>query len=503
MIRRREFLAACGTSVVSGCSGPWFGTDKEIRVPGTPAEACDYAIPPKDIPDHPRLAPTPAMHFDHYNSSVSNLAAPGPGRVDATLVSHDLLLGTCLNFLRDSDGTLYGFCGNLTDLTTTVSFTATIFDERLNKRDEYGITSFPRKNVQRGDLPVNLGYFVLDHRGRLIVVTDETDVVFLTKTETNEIEAVRTWELAAQLETRLPTDITDQPLAQVMPSYDHGYWFMALGDRDNDIPAYLGRISDSGSVKDVHIFEDETIGNGMALDESGAYVVTDHALYKASRGSDGGVAIDWEERYTRATTVKPGTENLSRRGSGSTPTLLGENDDLVAITDNAEERVNAVVLDRATGRRICTQPLFEKGKSANENTLVGYRDTIIAQNWYGAPGFSDEMWGMSAGLTRLDVRPDRSGCEVVWDSDDRDREFASRPTVRLSTCTGLLYGPIQVAEGDEYAMAFIDFDTGEFVRTVPFPGTGRGYRLSHIPSYVVPGGHLVQPVRRGYVVFRN
>lgn len=482
---------------------PFFGDGNENRLSDIPARDCELALSPKDVPEHPRLAPTPAMHFDHYNSSVSDLAAPAPGGVDAQLVSHGHLLGTCLNFLRDDEGSLYGFCGNLANFPRDVSFTVTSFDGRLEKRDEYEIVRFPRKRIQDGDLPVNLGYFVMDDQGRVIVATDETDVEFLKENDDNEIEAVMTWNLGGQLEDRLPAEIAAQPVAQVLPSYDRGYWIMALGDRDEDLPAYLGRVSDSGDLEDVHVFEGETIGNGLAVDDSGAYVVTDHALYKATHGSGEEITIDWEARYTRAETVKPGTEDLSRRGSGSTPTLLGEDDDLVAITDNAEERVNVLVLDRESGRVIAGQPVFEAGRSANENTLVGYGDSIVAQNWYGAPAFTDEMLGMASGLTRIDVDGDRGGAEVVWNSDDRDREFASRPTVRLSTCTGLLFAPIQVAEGDEYAMAFLDFETGEFVETVAFPGSGEGYRVSSIPPSITPGGRVIQPVRTGYVVFQN
>lgn len=478
-----------------------------------PERHCDFALPPKYVPHHPRLAPIPAIHFDHYNSSVTDLAGLESGRVEARL-ERDGLLGMCLNFLLDEDGTLYAFCGDLEldDATIKVRFVARLFDERLDTVDEYEITRFSRRRLKGcTPPPLNLGYFVMDDRGRMIVVTNDTDVEFLQRSGTKTIEAVETWHLATQLEAKLPdrspTAVAEQTMAQVLPSYDRGYWIMALGDPDEDIPAYLGRVSDGGTVVDVHVFRGETIANGMAVDDSGVYVLTDHKLYKATRGADGQVVIEsdseWPQSYTRSKTVKPGTGYLSRRGSGATPTLFGDNDDLVAITDNAEKRVNVRIFDRETGGQICKQPVFERGASANENTLVGYGDSIVVQNWYGAGCYDEEMMGVEPGLTRIDVREDRSGCTVKWTGRDRDREFASTPTVRLSTRMGLLYAPIQVAEGDEYEMAFLDFQTGKFVGTVPFPGSGKGYRVHHSPPYIVPGGRLVQPVRRGYVTFEN
>lgn len=479
---------------------------KEIR-----RHHCDFALPPKYILPHPRLAPLPAIHFDHYNSSVTDLAGPTPGEVDAKLISHGRVLGICLNFLLDDHGNLYGFSGELLVARLRVAFNLTLLNEDLEKVDEHHVTTLPAFMLRSWDrledlglvspseLPVNLGYFVMDNEGRVIVVKNDTDVVFLKKNAVNKIEPVQTWHMADQLRGEMADEIAEQTLAQVMPAHDRGYWIMALGNEDDDIPAYLGKLSNSGRLEDIYVFRGEIIENGMAVDQSGAYIVTDWALYKFSQKSDGRLECDWREEYDRASEVKPGTETLSRYGSGSTPTLLGKENDLVAITDNADRRVKLRVFDRESGREICEQPLFKEGESANENTVVGYDDTIIVQNWYDSPRYDETMLGLKPGLWRIDVREDRSGCGVEWTND----EFATTATVRLSTRTGLLYGTIQTGEDDEYAMAFVDFHSGRIVQKVPMPGNGREYRIAMSPAYFVPGGRLVQPVRRGVVVFRN
>jgi hypothetical protein len=428
---------------------------------------CDFALPPKYIAHHPHLSLIPAIHFDHFNSSVTNLAAPKPGEVDVKLIRHGLVLGTCLNFLFDDRGNLYGFCGNLLGIGGRIAFNLTLFDENLEKIDEYEIVQFPSSDLLFGELPLNLGYFVMDNQGRVIVVKHDTDIVFLKKNDANKIEPVQVWHMQDQLKQELEEDIAEQTLAQVFPAGDRGYWIMALGDEENDIPAYLGKLSDSGKLEDIHVFRGESIANGMAVDQSGAYIVTDYALYRFSQPADGQLNIDWRKS-------------------------------LVAITDNADSRVNLLVFERQSGRSICKIPLFKEGKSANENTVLAYGDSIIAQNFYDAPPYNEDMWGLKPGLIRIDVRKDRSGGDVVWNND----EFASTATVRLSTKTGLIYATIQTTEDEDYAMAFIDFHTGRFVQKVSM-GSGRAYRIAMSPAYFVPGGRLVQPVRRGIVVFQN
>src|SRR4029434_11295114 len=73
-------------------------------------------------------------------------------------------------------------------------------------------------------------------------------------------------------------------------------------------------------------------------------------------------------------------------GSGTTPTILPGG--LVAITDNADP-MNVVVyrtarhLPRRLSRVVCEVPVFRKGASATENSLLGSGRSLIVENNYG------------------------------------------------------------------------------------------------------------------------
>ena len=475
----------------------------------------NFSLPPKIIETHPRLSPIPAIHFDQYNSCITNLDAPDAPGVEATLIKHGKILGTCLNFLQDNAGSIYGFCGNLSSGlfdgkkgVINVKFKLALFDQKLRKVDEFGVVEFPSRQIWwKGDLPINLGYFVMDNEGRVIIVKNKTQVVFV-KNLNNKLRAVMKWDLSAQLRVKLGDKIADQSLAQVLPKYDHGYWVMALGKKGK--AAFVGLLSNNGTLKDVHVFRfkkhgemvDEVIENGMAIDNSGVYIVTDYRLYKLTETPDQKIRVEWQSEppYERSRSKKPGT--ISKFGSGSTPTLFGKFNDLVAFTDNANPQVNLLVHHRQNGRLICKIPLFSPNRSANENSVLAYGDSVVVQNWYNSPAFDDDMWGLEPGLTRFDVHAARQGgYRQIW----HNSTFATTATIRLSTKTGLLYGAVQTSnkrDGEKYKMAFVDFHTGKLVRQVKM-GSGRDYRISMAPSYIIPGGRLLQPVRKGVVVFKN
>ncbi len=482
------------------------------------------------------------MHFDLYNTSTSDLAGPRTGPATSQPIAYlrrdePLLLSwMCLNFLMTPTGDLFGFCGE--PRVAGEAFMLTLFDsETLEKLDESKIARVGYIKLARGDLPMNLGYFVMDARGRVIVVNGEGGIKFLRKGRGREIVNDLEIEWPRSVSPGLDFDQSRDHIAQVVPAYDEGYWFMALGEGyaysidegpwfatpSVEREALIGWLSESGEVADVHRFEGAIIENGIAVDESGAYVVTDREILKL-RSDRGRISVVWQHGYAREWEIpaaaKPGT--LSVYGSGSTPTLSAT--DLVSFTDNAprcprdvfeygessglapssgfdfsrcEGRINLVVRRRNDGRLVCRVPLFKPGRSANENTLVAHGDSLIAQNWYGAPPYKDHMWGMEPGLTRVDVRRDRSGCDVVWQNET----FASSATVRLSTPTGLLYAPVHT-DDETYAMSFIDFETGLPVQQVHIGG-GPDKKIHMAPPSILPDGRIVQPVKHGVVVIEN
>ncbi len=138
----------------------------------------------------------------------------------------------------------------------------------------------------------------------------------------------------------------------------------------------------------------------------------------------------WRTAYDRGEERKPG--QLSR-GSGTTPTLL--DGDVVAITDNAEPRMNVVFLDRRTGREICRQPVFGKGASATENSLVSLGSAVLVENNHGYRSPLSTVLGLATepGLARVDLAGGK--CELRWTSD----QVAPSSVPKASWATGLAY----------------------------------------------------------------
>ena len=109
---------------------------------------------------------------------------------------------------------------------------------------------------------------------------------------------------------------------------------------------------------------------------------------------------------------------------------------------------------------------------------------------------------------RIDVREDRSGCDVVWYNDT----MISQSLPRLSTATGLLYFYTfkKQQPGDFFGgwyLTAVDFDTGEELwdRLIS-PGTGSIIDpLSSVTAPVVmgPNGAAYVGIRTGVVMAKD
>lgn len=463
-------------------------------------------IPPVNNPKHPRLAEVPAIHFDPENSSVSALSAPKPG---ALKVQHRTsgFLGSTLNFLWEDDSIIYAFEGDLKASIPPIEFSLVALDKDLRKLASRSLANLSAvKLFFGGDLPFNLGYFVMMKTGHVIGVTGKTKVELLRFDRvTEKIITDRAWDLEEGLRVLLASrddgfEVAAQTAAQVMPDYTSGFWVMATGS--DEVSAYLAYCDDLGAVLDVFVFDGEQIENGMAIDHTGIYVLTTQRLSKFRHVEGSQIQMLWGEHEDAyyAVNYLPDEAGLISKGSGSSPTLLGSRDDLVVITDRAAPRVNVLVFDRHSGEKLIQSPVFSANRSANENSVVGYRDTIIVQNWWGAEEIRKDMQGMEGGLIRLDISNDRLSVAEVWYNDN----FASTATVRLSTATGLLYGTTQTDNRPrpEYSLDMISFQSGDLVHREVL-GTGSGYRINMLPGYFAPGGLFIQPTRAGFVIVAN
>ena len=104
-------------------------------------------------------------------------------------------------------------------------------------------------------------------------------------------------------------------------------------------------------------------------------------------------------------------------------------------------------------------------------------------------------------MTRVDVREDRSGCDVVWTSRIRSTAVA-----KLSTQTGLIYTHTQLQSVsdpvDAWYFTAVDFETGE-VQWRVLAGTGKLYGNAYGSPAIGPNGTLYQGVLGGIVSCRD
>jgi hypothetical protein len=440
-------------------------------------------------PHHPMLAESErsSMHGGSYNWDLNT--HPGPLGHD-TRTAHrafSRIVGVAPNIAFDALGRLItvsiqlnGIELHLLDPETLETLAMVELPEKASFDDNSGG-----------------GYFHLDHHDRVLLApSDETITIY----EVVEGKQGLAWQVA---ETHDVSDVLPEGINihDVIPDWRGNLWFVTGG-------GLLGyRNKDTGEFFTYEMEEDgEVIQNSFAVDEEGLYVVSTDALYLFRTGSNGEIDSVWREDYENGEVQKPGT--LSH-GSGTSPTLIG--DDLVAIADDGHPFTHVMVYqrhERIEGDRVvCRVPLFEEARSATENSLMVYGDAMVVQNDYGHV-FEGNALETSPGVMRIDVREDRSGCDVVW----YNKGMISQSLPRLSTATGLLYFyTFKKQASDDFFggwyLTAVDFDTGEELwdRLIS-PGTGTIIDpLSSVTAPVVlgPNGAAYVGIRTGVVMAKD
>ncbi|MBN1558106.1 MAG: PQQ-like beta-propeller repeat protein [Lentisphaerae bacterium] len=473
---------------LAGCGGPIPDTAGIRLAPffeGSPAEPRPLA--PKNVAPHPLLSPISSIHSDAYNSDVDDYAGP----LGICPVVESTFIGMSPIIMFDSRGNLY-----------TVSFDAESIGLGIAALDRHSLEVIDRfalpvdlKTVISGGqgsqgVSVNGAYYHIDHRGRAIVGTQ--DNVFLELALVPDAEGNRTWRItrSVDLNSYLPED---DFLIDAMPDWNGNIWFVS----DAGVVGILS--AENGSILTLNI--EEFFENGLAVAEDGVYAISSEAAYRFEMNpATGAPRWTWRIPYDRGSVPKPGTFAL---GSGSTPTLLG--DDLITFTDNADDRVNLLVYRRrpevTQERLVASVPLFESGASAVDVSMIGYNDSIVVANIYNAGRFLDDYRGLAPGLTRIDVRPDRSACDVVWTAPIRSTTIA-----KLSTATGLIYTYTQALDvpdpTDIWYFTAIDFRTGNIVYRVR-AGSGTLKNNAFGGIAIGPDGAVYQGVLGGLVRVRD
>jgi hypothetical protein len=455
---------------------------------GTPAS---LPLPPIEIPDNPYLMEQGrnGLHGDTYNSDVFNY--PGPLGHDPIVSSRMVgaLAGTCPTVLFDLEGRVVTVCigvARVRLLLMDPHSLEILAEQELPLRA--AITEGRFDEIQTDSS--GGGYFHMDRQGRAIIGPANKRIEIWEVVKERGRPA---WSLAESYDL---SDILGEGvhLQDAIFDFEGRMWFTTrLG--------VIGYIDTDGE-RVVTIGLGEELQNSLVIEPSGrAYVVTGEALYQLVTGEDGAIQVGWRQPYDTG----GGQGGLLSSGSGTTPTAFGEHDDLIAIADNAAGRINLNVHLRETGERVCKLPLFEEGASATENSPIGYGDDIVIENNAGYPGPFGNPLLTVAGLTRVKVRGDRSGCDIVWDTD----ALKAQTTPRLSTVTGLVYSyavkpgaPVYGIRTYGWYFSALDFETGEPAFEV---WLGNGHMWNNVldPVTLAPDGTAYVGTKNGLMAIRD
>ncbi len=321
-------------------------------------------------------------------------------------------------------------------------------------------------------------YFYLDNHDRVVVAASDRRILVIALVHHGATPAFQ------QVANYDPTPCLSPAdrMPSVLPDGQGRLWFVGR---------YQGAVGvldpTTGRCRSVILHEE--IENSFAVGRDGAYIVTDKAMYKVRAGKDLRPQIVWKSRYRNIGKQKIGQFNA---GSGTTPTLIGgpgaraktAMPTYVAITDNADP-MDVVVyrtqdrLGTHQRRVVCQVPVFRKGASDTENSLISIGRSLIVENNYGydLTKFNDVIAGgikvpggklgslSSPGMDRIDINRSGSGCHIVW----RNTTIRAPSVVsKGDAANGLIYTYVKVKDPGRpgagvWAWAAVDYRTGKLV----------------------------------------
>ena len=493
-------LASCLPLALSAClpEGAWqpppIANDPlhALAPPSISGSGLGVPLLAANLPQHPHLAPSGrnGMHADSYASGSYAYAGPTAARPVVRSANMGRLFGgECATVVFDRRGLLYTFCSDLGQMALYAldAEKLTVLAQKvLPLRDSN--KSLDIKKIM-GDTSGG-AYFHLDAQDRPIIATADRKIqIFeLRNSATGGLawHTVAVHDLAGVLPEK--ARITD-----AIPDWAGNLWFVTR-------EGVVGVVQRGSGAIHTRQLAGEEIQNALAVAADGVYLVSNYALYRFAVDSAGRPAVIWRRSYDRGTQVKPGQLD---QGSGTTATLLDHGGQRwVAIADNADSQVAALVYDRDSGALLCREPLFEPGKSATDNSFIGYGNSIIAENNYGYGGPLANNW-TQPGISRIDIDPhDVEGwvCRTRWTSQE-----ASQTTVpKLSTADGLIYLytrepiPGMGRTGQAWYLTTLSFTSGETVRKL-LVGTGMNYNNNYAPITLGPDQRVYVGVLAGIV----
>ena len=440
--------------------------------PATP-RAVRMAPPPR----HPFMAPNERsnIHDDAYQSDTYR--GPGPLGRDIQVTS-TLFTAECASVTFDSQGRIVTVCVGIAGPTLRL-----LDPHTLDTLAEQPLP--PRDPRTLGSLFTSFGgggYFYLDDKDEAVIPTTTRHVSVYAETPAPGFQLVRDVDLSGVVPD-------GDSIISALPDWKGRLWFASSS-------GVVGYVTAGGAIVSRSL--GEPIGNSFAVDEQGGvYIVSDKALYRfEARG--GHVRTIWRRAYANIGVAKPGQ---SEKGSGTTPTLMGRG--LVAITDNADP-MDVLVFKRGRrvkGRRlVCRQPVFDKGRSDTDQSLIATSNAMIVENNYGYSGPSAVMQGKTTtpGLARVNLRRG-GGCRIAWTSS----EDAPSVVPKLSLGAGLVYTYTKGSDShDPWFLTALDFRTGRTVYKA-LAGSGLGYNNNYAPITLGPDATAYVGTLGGLVAIRD
>ena len=466
-------LSACAAGAAQAAVPIPEGPDASTLPAFIGAPATPHPISGTQVPQNPFMAPDGRsnLHDDAYMTDSYERSGPlGHGmRRTSTLLARE-----CASTAFDQRGRIVTVCVGLDGPQLQLLDPDTL--------DTLAVFPLPPRVPSGGNPFTDFsggGYFYLDHQGRAVIPTTTGHIWVVRQAALTGFALDRDYDVTSAVP---PGD----KIESALPDWSGRIWFVSA----RGVVGYV----DPATAAVRSLDTKESIGNSFATDETGGvYVVSDNALYRFDTAPGGAPRIAWRAPYPNDGTAKPGQTEV---GSGTTPTITGP---YVAITDNADP-VDIVVYRRASGEPVCTQPLFSKGASDTDQSLIAVGNSLIAENNYGYSPLATENGGSTEpGLERVDIT--RHGCRTVWHSDER----APSVVPKVSLAAGLVYTYTKDPRDDgkdAWYLTALDFRSG---RTVfkQLAGEGLGYNNNYAPVTIGPEGSAYVGTLGGLVELRD
>lgn len=440
-------------------------------------------------PQNPFMAPNQKSNIHNDSWMSGTYRWPGPLGRNLVATSGSADNGICSTIAFDSRGRIVTVC-----VSTIQAPQARIVDaDTLEVIDTYDLPDAPPigntpayQNFSAG------GYFYLDHRDRLVIPTRTNHIVLLGQTpDGSEFKLVRDIDLTAVVKP------ASERMNSALPDFQGDIWFVV---KQSGKVGVIDR--KTGKVRRIRL--GETIQNSFTVDRGAVYVITNKRLYRLGKTAKDRPKIIWSVRYRNTGVKKPGQVDA---GSGTTPDVMSRG--YIAIVDNANPE-NVVVYRtakklRGKKRKVCEVPVFRRGASATENSLITTGRSMIVENNYGytdifAPDAASVV--TKAGFARVDIRRNGKGCRKIW-TNWTERGASVVP--KMSARTGLIYAytrPPDPSGSQGYYWTAINFRNGKTVWN-KYAGSGFFFNNNYAGLGLGPDGTAYLGVVGGIAALRD